>query len=53
MLFKEIISVYSLLFTKPINTFRWHNQELLTVKADGTCSYTYLGLKGLNYVTIT
>jgi hypothetical protein len=39
MLFKEIMSVYSEDHTKPINTLRGRNAELLNVVVGGT--YTY------------
>jgi hypothetical protein len=39
MLFKEIISVYSENFTKPINAIYGQNEKLLNVKAGGTYSY--------------
>jgi hypothetical protein len=41
MLFKEIIAVYSENYTKPINTLRGQNAEVLIVQADGTYSYQW------------
>jgi hypothetical protein len=43
MLFKEIITVYSEKYTKPINT---KHSEILIVKAGDAYSY-HLGFKGL------
>jgi hypothetical protein len=39
MLFREIIAVYSENHTKPINTLRGQNAELLNVKVGGAYSY--------------
>jgi hypothetical protein len=39
MQFKEIITIYSEIHRKQINTLWGHNAEFLIVKADGTYSY--------------
>jgi hypothetical protein len=44
-LFKEIIAVYSVNHTKPINTLCGQVTDLLLVKAGGTYTYHY-ALKG-------
>jgi hypothetical protein len=44
-LFKEIIAVYAENHTKPINTLRGIDEELLIIKASGTYSY-HCALKG-------
>jgi len=38
MLYREIIAVYSQIYTKHINTLRGQNVELLKVKPGGTYS---------------
>jgi hypothetical protein len=44
-LFTEIIATYSENHTKPINTLRGHNVELLVIKAGGPYGYHW-ALKG-------
>jgi hypothetical protein len=45
MLFKEILAVYTRNHMKPTNTLCGQNEELLIVKAGGTCSF-HQALKG-------
>jgi hypothetical protein len=50
-LFREIIAIYCENYTKPVNTLRGQNAEVVNVKVSGTYS-NHSALKGLNSVIV-